>query len=343
MFKDVLNQDLEFFDKPGNTTGALVSRLSTQPTQIQDLLGMNLSLIIIGVVTIISSTILAIVIGWRLGLVLALGAQPVAVVFGYLRVRLEYKLDDDIDQKFADSAAMASEAVAAIRTVSSLALERKIIEQYSESLAGIQRRSIKSLMWTMFWLALTHSINFLVMALGLWYGSKLLAKGEYTTEQFFIVFTSILLSGEAVAQFFMFTTSITKGTSAANYMLWLHSLVPVMREKGSGHEFKPATSTAAAAVNCDDLRFTYPQRPNIPILRGISVDTQPGQSVASRTLLRSRLRHHLRRQSRNFNSLPTYLSLKPSNSPTRTNALPTLDPRKYCTGSRSRRLGPANH
>lgn len=279
MFKDVLNQDLEFFDKPDNTTGSIVSRLSTQPTQLQDLLGMNVSLIIIGLVTILASSILAIAIGWRLGLTLALGVQPVTTFFGYLRIRLEMKLDDEIDQKFADSASLASEAVSAIRTVASLALERTILEQYSNSLQHILSRSVKSLLWTMFWLALTHSINLLSIALGLWYGSQLLAQGEYTTEQFFIVFTAILLSGEAVAQFFMFTTSITKGTSAANYILWLHSLVPTMREKGPDHEFNLASSEGIN-VNCTDLEFNYPLRRDAPVLRGISVDAKPGQSLA---------------------------------------------------------------
>ena len=87
---------------------------------------------------------------------------------GYLRIRLEFKLDDDTGKRFASSAALASEAVSAIRTVASLALERHILGKYEDRLHGVARQSMKALIWTMFWYALTQSISFLAMALGFW-------------------------------------------------------------------------------------------------------------------------------------------------------------------------------
>jgi ATP-binding cassette subfamily B (MDR/TAP) protein 1 len=168
MFNDVLRQDMSFFDKLENTTGALVSRLSTQPTHLQELLGFNVAIILIGIVNVVSSSILALAVGWKLGLVVVFGALPPLVFCGYLRIRLEFKLDDAIGQRFADSAALAAEAVSSIRTVASLALERTILNKYQQSLKGIEQRSIKSLVWTMFWFSLTQSINFLAMALGFW-------------------------------------------------------------------------------------------------------------------------------------------------------------------------------
>jgi ATP-binding cassette subfamily B (MDR/TAP) protein 1 len=89
MFKDIMNQDVEFFDREENTTGALVSKLSTQPTDLQELIGFNVGLIITIIVNIIASSILAIVIGWKLGLTISLSALPVMVTFGYIRIRLE--------------------------------------------------------------------------------------------------------------------------------------------------------------------------------------------------------------------------------------------------------------
>ena len=183
MFTDLTKQDMPFFDKPENTTGALVSRLSSQPTQLQELLSFNVGIILIGIVTVLSSSILAIAYGWKLGLVVVFGALPPMVYAGYLRIRLEIKLDDQIDETFGSSAALASEAVSAIRTVASLALERNVLERYQASLAEVERHSVKALTWTMFWLAVTHSINFLAMALGFWYGSRLLSTGEYSTSK----------------------------------------------------------------------------------------------------------------------------------------------------------------
>ncbi len=76
--------------------------------------------------------------------------------------------------------------------------------------------------------ALSQSIEFLSLALGFWYGSRLLAAGEYTTGQFYIIFIAVLFGGQAAGQFFGYTTSITRAQSAANYILWMRTLKPAI-------------------------------------------------------------------------------------------------------------------
>lgn len=95
-------------------------------------------------------------------------ALPPLLFSGYLRIRLEVKLEELNGKRFANSAALALEAVSAIRTVSSLALERHILSTYEDRLQGVAKNSIKALLFTMFWYALTQSISFLAMALGFW-------------------------------------------------------------------------------------------------------------------------------------------------------------------------------
>jgi ATP-binding cassette, subfamily B (MDR/TAP), member 1 len=168
LFRDFLRQDSVFFDNPANSTGALAGKLSEFPTQLQELLGFNLSLILIILINLISSSVLGLIAGWKLGLVVVFGALPPVVFAGYLRVRLEVKLDNDTSSRFSDSAALAAEAVSEIRTVVSFTLERHILEQYQEKLSGIAKKSIKMLLWTMFWFSLTQSISLLGIALGFW-------------------------------------------------------------------------------------------------------------------------------------------------------------------------------
>jgi ATP-binding cassette subfamily B (MDR/TAP) protein 1 len=168
VFNNTLRQHMVFFDNTENSTGALVSRLSSEPTSLQELVSMNLALILINVVNVLSSSILGIAYGWKLGLVLSFGALPVLVGAGYMRIRLEFKFDDDTVKLFASSSGMASESVMAIRTVSSLALEKSVIERYHSSLSGIARTAIKSLAWKMLFYALSQSLSFLAMALGFW-------------------------------------------------------------------------------------------------------------------------------------------------------------------------------
>jgi ATP-binding cassette, subfamily B (MDR/TAP), member 1 len=168
IFDNTLRQDMSFFDSPSHGTGALVARLSAEPTSLQELLSMNIALMVVNIVNLLSSSILAIAYGWKLGLVLTLGALPVLVGSGYVRIRLEFKFEDDTAGRFASSSALASEAVMGIRTVSSLALERTIIDRYRHSLEGIAKHSIGSLGWKMLFYSLSQSISFLAMGLGFW-------------------------------------------------------------------------------------------------------------------------------------------------------------------------------
>jgi ATP-binding cassette, subfamily B (MDR/TAP), member 1 len=111
IFDLVLKQDMTFFDDPANASGALGSNLSNYPTNMLELLGFNLMLICINIVNIIASSILGIAVGWKLGLVVVFGAMTLIVFCGYLRIRLEFKLEEATGKRFANSAALASEAV----------------------------------------------------------------------------------------------------------------------------------------------------------------------------------------------------------------------------------------
>jgi len=93
MFTNMLRQDMDFFNLPGNTSGALTSKLSAFPTQLQDLIGSNILLILNIVVGVVSSSILAIAIGWKLGLVVVFGGLPPLITAGYIRIRLETALE----------------------------------------------------------------------------------------------------------------------------------------------------------------------------------------------------------------------------------------------------------
>ena len=59
MFERILDQDVDFFDVPENTSGALTSKMSTIPNNIQELISANISLIFIVTVNVVSSSTLA--------------------------------------------------------------------------------------------------------------------------------------------------------------------------------------------------------------------------------------------------------------------------------------------
>lgn len=168
MFNNIVKQDMEFFDKSENTTGALVSRLSEHPTYINEFISINVTFITASIVSAFSTSILAIAIGWKLGLVVVFGALMPLIFCGWLRIRLEMNLDDHLQKKSGDSASLAAEAIASMRTVSSLTLESHFLDRFNNGLAAIEKDSMRSVIWTMVWYSLSQSINFLCMGLGFW-------------------------------------------------------------------------------------------------------------------------------------------------------------------------------
>ncbi|KAH1862680.1 hypothetical protein KXW42_006259 [Aspergillus fumigatus] len=281
LFRNTMKQEIAFFDLEHNATGAISSRLLIHASNLNELLGINSGLILINIVTVISVSVLGIAYGWKLGLVCVFGALPPLLLSGYFRIRLEYKLEEDTSARFASSAAIAAEAISAIRTVASLTLENKILQIYRERLTAVAEQSVKALTFTMFWYALTQSINFLAMALGFWYGGKLISTGEYTNEQFFVVFTAVVVGGENAAAIFQYTTSITKATGSTNYIFWLRQRVPAIDNCFSDEPPSDGSQDPGpVTVDCHALDFAYPSRPRSNVISGIDVSIPPGKFVA---------------------------------------------------------------
>lgn len=169
MMGAVLKQDLRFFDRGENSIGALTSRMDSHSQAVLELMGFNIALAIIAFVNVVSSSIIAIVISWKLGLVGVFAGMPPILLSGYARIRIEAKMDADVEKNFSRSASIASEAANAIRTVSSLAIERSFLQLYTNELDSATSRSIKPLSHMMLWFSLTQSIEYFILGLGFWY------------------------------------------------------------------------------------------------------------------------------------------------------------------------------
>ncbi|KAH7275753.1 P-loop containing nucleoside triphosphate hydrolase protein [Fusarium solani] len=275
---DMLRQDLQFFDRDENTTGALVSRVDSNPQSILELMGYNVSLILVCALNVTVCSILAIVHSWNLGLVVVCAGLPPLVGAGYLKIRWDAKISRDISERDGASASIASEAIAAIRTVSSLAIEEVVLKRYSAELDHAVADCRRPLFTMMVCFAFTQAIEYWFMALGFWYGCRLLSFDKITIYEFFVAFLGVFFAGQSAAQLFQYSTSVTKGINAANYVFWLKGLQPAIQETEENRNNGP--SSGGTSVDLDEVRFSYPLRPSIPVLRGINLSIKKGQFVA---------------------------------------------------------------
>ncbi|KAK1973662.1 LOW QUALITY PROTEIN: P-loop containing nucleoside triphosphate hydrolase protein [Colletotrichum cereale] len=213
----LLKQDMQFFDRPENTIGALNSR-------IDSLMSVNVVLVIITLITIAACSTLSIVTSWKLGLV---------GVFAGLK-------------KFPESAAIASESILAIRTVSSLAIEQRVLERLDQAIHHF-----------------TQSIEYFVLALGFWSGFILVKNEDISSYHFMGVF----LTGNLASTLFTYTSSITKGKNATHFYLWVKPLEPMVKETQSNLAVVPPRYIET--VDIDNI--------NAP---GVDIDIKSGEFVA---------------------------------------------------------------
>jgi len=206
-FAAMLRQDIAFFDIEGHSAGAMTSRLSTDPQRLQDLISANFGLILIVIVNLLGSCTLALAVGWRLALVVIFGCIPPLFFAGFTRMRLEMTSQDRTSKIYHESARFASEAVGAIRTVSSLTLEEKVLQKYGEKLASTSKKDLRHAAVSMVLFGLSDSLDLGAAGLGFWYGGKLLSEGKYDVETFFTVFIAIIMGGQAAGFLFGFTLS----------------------------------------------------------------------------------------------------------------------------------------
>ncbi|RKK94997.1 Leptomycin B resistance protein pmd1 [Fusarium oxysporum] len=266
LFRSMLRQDLRFFDRPENTIGALVSRIDSQSQAVLELMGFNVALAFQCIINIIASSILALAYAWKLGLVGVFAGMPPLLLAGFARIRLETRLNAGIDERFSASAAIASESVNAIRTVSSLAIEKSILNKYTVELDRAVWGSTRPLFHMMIWFSFTQSVEFFILALGFWFGSKLVSQGEITFPKFIISFLGVFFSGQAAGTIFSFSSSFTKANSAANYYFWLTSLQPIIRDTDDNRVKGPANG--GSSIDFQNVQFSYPLAPEKRIERG---------------------------------------------------------------------------
>lgn len=168
ILESILRQDLRFFDRPENTVGALNSRLDSYPQAVFELMGFNVGLVLLSAFNVLASALLALAISWKLGLVGVFAGLPPLLLAGHVRIRLETKLDSDMDKRFSTSSSVASESVMAIRTVSSLAIESSVLKRYTDELDTAIHDGTVPLFSMMVWFSLTQSIEYFILALGFW-------------------------------------------------------------------------------------------------------------------------------------------------------------------------------
>jgi ATP-binding cassette subfamily B (MDR/TAP) protein 1 len=275
-FRVMLRQDINFFDREENSTGALTSFLSTETKHLSGISGQTLGTILMTSTTLIAAIVISLAFGWKLALV-CISVVPVLLGCGFYRFYMLAAFQARSKLAYEGSASYACEATSAIRTVASLTRENDVWGVYHDQLEAQARVSLISVIKSSTLYAASQALVFFCVALGFWYGGTLLGHGEYDTFRFFVCFSEILFGAQSAGTVFSFSPDMGKAKNAAYEFRKLFDRRPTI---DTWSEEGTTVDHVDGVIEFRDVHFRYPTRPEQPVLRGLNLSVKPGQYIA---------------------------------------------------------------
>ncbi|KAF4956959.1 hypothetical protein FGADI_3371 [Fusarium gaditjirri] len=276
---DMLYQKLSFFDQEDNSHGSLSSRISSDAKQLEELLGINLALMLSAIFNITGCVIISLVFGWKLGLISMSVVLPLMIAGGCWKYKHEVHFDKMNAAVFQESSAFATEAIEAIRTVSSLTMEDSINSRYRDLLDGHVKAANRKAQWTSAIFGFADSVGLGCQALLFWYGGGLLISGEYSMEAFFVCFMAVIQGAEAGSQGFGLAPSAAQVAASANRILDVRQSVHPDRQTLGKHGEGVKDTEGGVKIELRDVSFKYPTR-DVPVFDRLNLTIEKGQYAA---------------------------------------------------------------
>ncbi|KAK9733051.1 hypothetical protein RND81_04G040300 [Saponaria officinalis] len=273
--KTILRQDIAFFDKEVNT-GEVVGRMSGDTVLIQDAMGEKVGQFIQLVCTFIGGFVIAFIKGWLLTLVM-LSSIPPLVIAGALMGIFLSKMATRGQTAYAKAAVIVEQTIGSIRTVASFTGEKHAISEYNKSIVDAYKSGIHEGLAAGGGLGAVMFVIFCSYALAIWFGSRMILRGNYTGGDVISVIIAVLTGSMSLGQASPSMSAFAAGQAAA------YKMFETINRKPEIDPYDPSgkiLDDIHGDIELRDIYFSYPARPDEPIFRGFSLSIQSGLTVA---------------------------------------------------------------
>jgi len=271
VFNNLVGLQPEFFER--NQAGEIMSRLTTDTTLLQTLIGSSVSLAARNALSLLGALTMMMITNLKLSMIIMIGVPltllPI-LIFGR-RVRA---LSNRSQQSIAEVGSRAGEILQSIKIVQSYnrqqmeqtAFDREVDDAFVIAKARVRQRAL-----------LTGFAILLLMAamVGMiWSGGQDVISGNMTGGELgAFVFYAVML-GAAFATLSEVWGDLQRAAGAAE------RLIELLEETSSVPDTGSVQPGRGQAINIKGLSFYYPSRPKTPALDDLTMTIQPGASLA---------------------------------------------------------------
>lgn len=273
LYGKIITLPIFHFEK--RRVGELMSRITSDITQLQDVLSITLAEFFRQLFTLVGGVALITYLSWKLTLFM-LCTFPflvlAAIIFGKYIRKISKKSQDEL----AYTNIIVEETLQSITAVKAFTNERWEVNRYTNSLQKVVQQAL---------LAATFRggfVSFIIFALFggivavVWFGARLVANGDIILADLltFIFYTAFI--GGSVGGLGDIYAQLQKTIGASERILEILNDPSEIELENNKSIETPLFGT----IELKDLHFTYPSRKELEILKGINFTIQPGQKIA---------------------------------------------------------------
>uniref|UniRef100_A0A158PCM1 ATP-binding cassette sub-family B member 9 n=1 Tax=Angiostrongylus cantonensis TaxID=6313 RepID=A0A158PCM1_ANGCA len=265
LFRAVTKQEIGFFD--ANKTGEICSRLTADCQTMSNTLSLYMNVLTRNLTMLFGSLIFMITLSWRLSMITLITVPIIFLVNKIFGVWY--------DNSIAKANDVAEEILSAIRTVKSFACERyegqRFLEYLNDTLTIATRKVfvVIGLIWT------NELLQMATLTVVLWYGGHLVIQGKIASGLLVSFLLYQFQLGENLRELGEVWNGLMQAVGASRKVFEFIDRVPKVNNYG-----KYAPEKLAGRIEFKNVKFSYPIRPDLPIMQDLTFTVEPGQVVA---------------------------------------------------------------
>ena len=273
-FSKMVFMPMDFFNT--NKVGELTSRVSSDITQIQETLRTTIAEFFRQIVIIVGGISFLFFISWKLALIM-LATVPVMALIAVFFGRYIRRLSKEAQNFSANSNAIVEEALTGIANVKAFTNEYFNINRFRKNTQEMRDLNVRSGVWRGLFVSFIIFCLFGAIVFIVWQG-LLMTQGahpELSKEGFyqFVLFT--IMMGASVGSLPDLYANIQKAIGATE------NLMDIVNGQ-SELDLHPGTkkNKITGEIEFKDVKFSYPQRNDMEVLKSVSFNIQPNQTFA---------------------------------------------------------------